>query len=228
MWQYYPGEGIQLQVLGTFGKANGLWMAPPATASCARCSTRWSPLAAQRGPALAWEYYFDFGGGVPPWTSGMAQATGIQALARAGAAAREPVYLEAARQALRLFPLRRRVGVRVRDAARRALPALLVRAGPDRHQRVGADARRRCTTTRRSRQRRRRAPVPRRRPPGAARRAAGDTGAWSLYQLGGAESDLGYHKLLRGFLHNLCDRIDVEVYCATATAYTRTCASRRA
>ena len=41
-------------------------------------------LASERGGALAWEYLFDFGGGAPPWTSGMAQATGIQALARAG------------------------------------------------------------------------------------------------------------------------------------------------
>ena len=33
-----------------------------------------------------------------------------------------------------------------------------------------------------------------------------DTGAWSLYSLGGRESDLGYHRLVRDFLDNLCDR----------------------
>ena len=32
-----------------------------------------------------------------------------------------------------------------------------------------------------------------------------DTGAWSLYSLGGRESDLGYHRLVRDFLDNLCD-----------------------
>ena len=25
VWQYYAGEGLQIQWLGTFGKANGLW-----------------------------------------------------------------------------------------------------------------------------------------------------------------------------------------------------------
>jgi hypothetical protein len=50
---------------------------------------------------------------------------------------------------------------------------------------------------------------------------AADTGAWSLYQVGGAESDLGYHTLLRDFLRNLCDRVAVDVYCATAASFTR-------
>jgi hypothetical protein len=50
---------------------------------------------------------------------------------------------------------------------------------------------------------------------------AGNTGAWSLYQLGGAESDLSYHELLTGFLHNLCDRTRTEIYCTTASDYTR-------
>ena len=34
-----------------------------------------------------------------------------------------------------------------------------------------------------------------------------DTGAWSLYSRPGAESDLGYHKVLRDFLRGLCDRL---------------------
>jgi hypothetical protein len=49
---------------------------------------------------------------------------------------------------------------------------------------------------------------------------ASDTGAWSLYQLGGAESDLGYHTLLRDFLRNLCDRSETDVYCETAAGFT--------
>ena len=40
-------------------------------------------LAVQRSKRfIAWEDAFAFGGGSPPWMSGMAQATGIQALAR--------------------------------------------------------------------------------------------------------------------------------------------------
>ncbi|MEA2421124.1 MAG: hypothetical protein QOF55_223, partial [Thermoleophilaceae bacterium] len=51
---------------------------------------------------------------------------------------------------------------------------------------------------------------------GAARRlvARYDTGAWSLYSLGGRESSLGYHKLVTEFLGNLCDRSGGHPYCA--------------
>ena len=41
-------------------------------------------LGVERNGFLAWEYYFAFGGGSPPWISGMAQGTAMQALARAG------------------------------------------------------------------------------------------------------------------------------------------------
>jgi D-glucuronyl C5-epimerase-like protein len=64
-----------------------------------------------------------------------------------------------------------------------------------------------------------------------------DTGAWSLYSRPGAESDLGYHKLLRDFLVGLCDRLqgqitkaqrqgaavttpDPGIYCETADRFT--------
>ena len=41
------------------------------------------PLAVQRGGGLAWEYYFHFDGGSPPWTSAMSQGTALEALTRA-------------------------------------------------------------------------------------------------------------------------------------------------
>jgi hypothetical protein len=47
-----------------------------------------------------------------------------------------------------------------------------------------------------------------------------DTGAWSLYELGGAESDLNYHRVIRDFLRNLCDRTQITTYCATAERFT--------
>jgi hypothetical protein len=34
-----------------------------------------------------------------------------------------------------------------------------------------------------------------------------DTGKWSLYSEGGAESSLGYHRLVTGFLDDLCKRL---------------------
>jgi hypothetical protein len=51
---------------------------------------------------------------------------------------------------------------------------------------------------------------------------AHDTGAWSLYSRGAIEreSDLAYHTLLRDFLTSLCDRTADPVYCGTAANFT--------
>ena len=48
-----------------------------------------------------------------------------------------------------------------------------------------------------------------------------DTGAWSLYASGGAESDLGYHRLVRDFLQSLCDRTKSGAYCGRAKTFDR-------
>jgi hypothetical protein len=220
VWQYYPGEGIELQVLGTFGKANGLWSAGSDGKLRALLDEMVS-LASQRGDALAWEYLFDFGSGTPPWASGMAQATGIQALVRAGQRLGEPVYIEAARSALKLFSLAPPVGVRIATpvGARYLLysfaPSQIVInasvqtlvALHDYAQITGSDV---AGQLFRAGDRQARLDV-----------RAGDTGAWSLYQLGGAESDLSYHELLTGFLHNLCEHTQTTVYCDTARAFAR-------
>jgi D-glucuronyl C5-epimerase C-terminus len=220
VWEEYPGQGIQLQVLGTFGKANGLWMAHDDTQLRALLDEM-VPLAAQRGGVLAWEYDFAFGGGRPPWTSAMSQATGIQALARASQELGEASYLDAARRGLGIFSLDAPVGVRVPApaGARYVLysfsPGQIVingfvqtLVGLFDYAQIASD-------------------------PAAARLfaagdrqarldvAAADTGAWSLYQLGGAESTLSYHELLQGFLGNLCDRTGTEIYCATADNFAQ-------
>jgi hypothetical protein len=220
VWEYYPGEGIELQVLGTFGKANGLWQSHQ-DGKLQALLDEMVALAVQRGPALAWEYDFDFGGGAPPWTSALSQATGIQALARASVRLGEPTYLAVARRALTLFRLPPPLGVRVRTAlgARYLIYSyapsqIVVNAfvqtliGLLDYARIAHDP----TADRlyRAGDRQARHDVP-----------AVDTGAWSLYQLGGAESTLPYHELLRDFLRNLCDRTGVGVYCDTAQRFTQ-------
>ena len=62
--------------------------------------SRW-PRSAPAGSRC--EYLFDFDGGRPPWASGLAQGTGIQALSRAAIRLNEPRYFEAARAALGIF-----------------------------------------------------------------------------------------------------------------------------
>jgi len=220
VWEYYPGEGIELQVLGTFGKANGLWSAGSDDELRALLDEMLS-LASQRGGALAWEYLFDFGSGAPPWASGMAQATGIQALARAGQRLGNPVYIEAARNALKLFSLAPPVGVRVSSPV--GARYLLYSFAPSQ---IVVNASVQTLVALRDYAAITSSPAAERLFRAGDRQArldvrAGDTGAWSLYQLGGAESDLSYHELLTGFLRNLCDRTDVAVYCTTAQAFAQ-------
>jgi hypothetical protein len=53
-----------------------------------------------------------------------------------------------------------------------------------------------------------------------------DTGTWSLYSIGGPESTLEYHALLRDFLKTLCRRRGVTLYCDTADRFTQYLALR--
>jgi D-glucuronyl C5-epimerase-like protein len=220
VWEDYPGQGIQLQVLGTFGKANGLWMAHDDVQLRALLDEMVS-LAVRRGGSLAWEYDFAFGGGLPPWTSAMSQATGIQALSRASQRLGQQSYLHVARQALGIFSQAPPVGVRVTTplGARYLLysfaPGQIVVNGFIQtlvglwdYAQIASDPAAGRLFRAGDRQARRDV-------------VADNTGAWSLYQLGGAESDLSYHELLQGFLKNLCDRTSTAVYCTTADDYAQ-------
>ena len=101
-WQYYPGQGIQLQVLGSFGAANGMWQAGQDT-QLTQLLSELIPLASDRGGGLTWEYYFAWEGGAPPWTSAMSQATALQALSHAYQATHNAYYLTIASKALSIF-----------------------------------------------------------------------------------------------------------------------------
>lgn len=109
VWEYYPGQGIELQVLGTFGKADGLYTGNEYPQMLSLMGEM-LPLAATRNGALTWEYLFQFEGGVPPWTSAMSQGTAIEALTRAskastaqGNSAAASNYLSVAHQALAIL-----------------------------------------------------------------------------------------------------------------------------
>ncbi|HUE27121.1 MAG TPA: hypothetical protein VMP89_10150, partial [Solirubrobacteraceae bacterium] len=68
VWEYYAGQGLELQVLATFGRADGMYTAGASEYSQMRqLLGEMIPLAVQRGGGIAWEYYFHFDGGSPPW-----------------------------------------------------------------------------------------------------------------------------------------------------------------
>jgi hypothetical protein len=225
VWEYYPGQGIELQVLGSFGKADGMYTAGPAEYPLLQqLLGELIPLAAQRAGGVTWEYYFHFDGGSPPWTSAMSQGTAIEALTRAYRATHQRAYLSPAHQALPVFEIGPPAGVAestavgtrylqysfaprtyILNAFLQSLIGLYdyAQASNDplaeRLFAAGdADAR---------------AEIP-----------SYDTGAWSLYQPG-LEDSLDYHTLVTGFLQALCARTQATVYCATAqrfNAYLKT------
>ena len=216
VWQYYPGQGIELQVLGTFGKADGLYTAGlndyPALKDLL---SEMIPLAAQRGGGLTWEYYFNFDGGRPPWTSAMAQGTALEALTRGYQAFHDPAYLDIARRALPIFSVGPPVGVRIPTALGSrylqysfAPGASIINAflqtliGLHDYATVSGNAQ--AARLFKAGNAEAQAEVPQ-----------FDTGAWSLYQPG-LEDTLDYHQLVTGFLQSLCTKTKVPVYCTTA------------
>lgn len=118
LWQYYPGQGMQLQWLGSFGRGNALYY----TGNSARTELSSFVLEAERlqvdrSGGTAWEYFFPFGGGSPPWVSGMAEATGIQVFSRAATVLNRPQLLTAARQAQGILKTPPPGGVQVLEAS---------------------------------------------------------------------------------------------------------------
>jgi hypothetical protein len=218
VWQYYPGQGLQLQMLGNFGKLNGLW----GSHDDARLNfmvDELLPLAAERAGGVAWEYYFSFGGGRPPWVSGLAEGTAVQALARAATRLhREAEILPVAQRALGVFQKRTPTGVRVplangdHYAIYSFAPSLRVLNGFIQSL-VGLYDYARLSKDPLGTQLFQAAE-----PEARAETPTYDTGAWSLYSRGSSthESTLSYHDLLEGFLANLCKRTSIDVYCTTA------------
>ncbi len=216
VWEYYPGQGIELQELGSFGKADGLYAAGPADyRRMHHLLAELIPLAAFRGGGLTWEYYFTFEGASPPWTSAMSQGTALEAMTRAYEASDDKEYLAIARRALPIFSVAPPVGVSIGTV--RGSQYLLYSFAPGEavingflqtliglydYARVGRDARAARLFAFGNAEAQ--AELPRY-----------DTGAWSLYEPG-QEDTLDYHTLVTGFLHELCSRTRAPVYCRTA------------
>jgi hypothetical protein len=221
VWQYYPGQGIQLQMLGNWGKVNGLTSRKRNAEDLQAMLGELIPLASDRGGAVTWEYYFQFDGGLPPWTSGLTQATALQALARSSQYFSQPAFLEIAQRGLGIFEMAPPTGVRVDGAAGQGPHYLIYSFAPDLrvinaflqsviglydYSNISGDPRAQSLYA--TAEKEAEAEVP-----------TYNTGNWSLYSTT-RESDLSYHKLVTGFLQGLCDRLGVPVYCNTAQAFT--------
>jgi D-glucuronyl C5-epimerase C-terminus len=207
VWEYYPGQGIEIQWLATFSEGNGYYLSGKANVALRELLDEIIPLAAERAGGIAWEYLFHFDGGSPPWTSGLSQGTALQVLARAATRFHEPLYLTAAERALAIFKVAPPAGVRVPTAvganyleytfapSDRILNGFIQAViGLYDYTKLTGD------------------------PVGEQLFEAGDaearievphydTGYWSMYDQY-SESDLNYHELLTEFLQHLCTRTD--------------------
>ena len=206
VYRWFGMQGFQLHPLADFGALNAAVTSgdPVATQALADALVA---RGVPRGATLRWEYYFPFGGGRPPWLSGMAQAVAAQALARAGQLLNEPALLQDARRAyaavapglllqlaagpwIRLYAFDREI---VFNAQLQAVLSLY----------DYADA----TDD-----------------PGALNLAAEmdvaaqtmlprfDTGYWSLYELGGREAPLDYEQFVTQLLIKLAQRTQNPVW----------------
>jgi hypothetical protein len=219
IFQYYAGYGLQIQPLANFGRANGLWRAGRDERLRALLDELVA-IASRRGRFTTWEYWFAFGGGAPPWMSAMAQGTAIQALSRGSQLLGDPSYLDVARRAIRAFSTRAPLGVRVRgrdggnhyliysfsrglrvlNAFAQSLNGLHDFATIAQHARAMELFEKGDVSLR-------------------AELPGYDTGAWTLYSLGGVEATLEYHELATDFLANLCEKLGPGPHCDAAARF---------
>jgi hypothetical protein len=226
IFQHYSGMGLQIQELANFGKVNAAYRAcVHERPSCDREELRefldWMvAIASRRGGFAAWEYFFPFGGGSPPWISSISQGTAIQALSRGTHMLDDPAYAAAARAGLGAFERRSPTGLRKRGvrggshylgysfAPRLEILNMFLQSliGLFDYTKITDDPRGRSLFAAGDRAARREVPLY-------------DTGNWSLYSRRGARASLSYHTLQTGFLKNLCDRTGTSVYCRYAARW---------
>src|SRR3954471_12411915 len=224
VFQYYRGMGLQLQMNGTWGKANALFGSanPAFVARGAALLNELLPLGVLRSGVLAWEYMFPIFGGRPPWLSALSQATAVEALTRAAAKLGRPDLLPIAGAAAGAFAFPPPAGVRVAlgggmawyvlysflprqrvlNAHLNAVAALFdfAQASGEPHTKAAYDAGLLA----------------------AHRRIRSfDTGVWSKYANPGALADLNYHVLNATLAGEVCKRSGDRRVCRAAGSFAR-------
>ncbi len=225
IYEFYPGAGWQLQPLANFGKINGLLkLRHPKAGQIESYANEMLQTAVTRHGFLAFEYYFPWSGGRPGWVSGMATATGMQALSTLAKRDGDARYSDAAHSMLGVFKSGPPWGIQI-DRPQGIFflqysqdPSLLVGnayaqsiLGLDVYARNSGDSDAAALVAEGVDAARKILPLY-------------DTGAWSLYYRTpkgpGHESDLSYHELFGSFLDEMCDRWQAP-FCDLASNFHR-------
>jgi len=195
LYRSFPGQGLQFHPLGNFARLGSLIL-QQRDGDASELAQALVDRGVANGPALTWEYYFPFGGGRPPWTSGMAQAVAAQALARIDYEPEARRAYLALPRGLLLWPptgpwvrLYRFSTAPVLNAQLQTAVSLEIYATltGDAEAEGLADRMRTSALTL----------LPR-----------FDTGYWSLYSLGGGEASLNYHRFVVSLLKTLAQRTE--------------------
>jgi hypothetical protein len=83
VYRYFAGRCFEFHPLANASELNARVAAKDVAGAQRLAAALMARAVPRRGGGVAWEYYFPFGGGAPPWVSGMAQAVTAQAFARA-------------------------------------------------------------------------------------------------------------------------------------------------
>ena len=219
VWEYYPGYGLQFQPQGTFGEADAYYnYGKPPYKQLQQVMAELLPLAVKRAGGIAWEYYFSWEGGQPPWVSAMAQATGIEALTDAYLATGNHAFLNDAHQALPLLETKPPTGVAVKTSLGTRYLQYSFTPGTDiinaflqtllgLYDYAQASNDPTALALYRAGNRQALAELP-----------SFVIGGWSLYQPGQPDN-LNYHELVTGFLQLLCEKTATPAYCKTYQAF---------
>jgi len=207
VYRAFAGHGLQFHPLGNFARLNRL-LADDRGTDAAYLAAALISRAVPRAGALTWEYYFPFGGGYPPWTSGMVQAVAARAFAADG-------DYDVARQAYLalprfIFPLAGGAWIRLYSFSNMAVlnaqlqSALSLADYGQLNQDPGATqlSERLLQTA-------------------DSLFDSFDTGAWSLYSLGGPESPLNYHVFDLNLLKRIATSTQSPVWRARAERFDR-------
>jgi hypothetical protein len=182
------GHGLQFHPLANFARLNAL-LNQGRQSDAEILAAALLDRAVQIGPALNWEYYFPYGGAAP-WTSGMVEAVAAKTLAATGNVIEAHEAYLGMRSLLRYLPAGPWVRLysfssdAVLNAQLQAVLSLLFYADIAQSEAARTLANRMLEAADRLFLR-------------------FDTGAWSLYSLGGAESPLSYHRYVTLLLRKL-------------------------
>jgi len=191
VYRAFSGHGLQFHPLGNFARLNKLLSLDRGT-DAAWLAAALIGRAVPRAGALVWEYYFPFGGGYPPWTSGMVQSVAARAFAADGDydVARK-AYLALSKL---VFPLDGGLWIRhysftnlaVLNSQLQSALSLADYAQLNQDPSATLLSNRLLQTA-------------------SALFDDFDTGAWSLYALGGMESPLNYHVYVVNLLRRVAN-----------------------